>query len=662
MRKKTKVLLLLATLAIAAAILKPPPQTKSPHAHHGTIIVVGVDGANYKILQPLIEAGKLPNIKKLLDKGAYGNLTSEDPKASPVIWTTIFTGKQPKKHGIIGWRETTQPDYRQVEALWTITSDQNLKTAVINVPGTYPPEKVNGVMISGFPLADINRGFQYGRIYKINPTKKNTIRLPYKADAILHLTPYDKNGDMISDEIRVHVAQDTQDPLAILSPGEWSQWIEFSKPSGGRGLHKIKFVNSTKNEIILYITPLFNLPEPTKYVYTHPPDFSNTLFEKIGVYIPESIGWHGRIFDENPDKLNILLENTLEISRYHKAATQYLLESQQWDIFITVFTVTDRIMHRYWKYMEPHKFNNVDDKLADEFGETINNSFIKVDTYIGEILKHANENTTIVLVSDHGFKPARQMGLGVHSTEGVIILYGPNIRGGVFYNASVVDVTPTILYAMGLPVGGDMDGRVILEAFESDYLITHPVGEIPSYDKEYLKECFMQISSQDGGDEIACTEKQFYAHMTSKSEVDEYCYTLINENSRIYIILAQASNLSRIDPDASDWNDPDLPVSCVGDAWGCLRIDWERIDELPYAIEFKSLPLREEDTADGYVSVIRDGKSFCLKANKLAERDEETPLGLTVEVFGFVSEIKSPETEYTSFDLKKRLESLGYLM
>jgi predicted AlkP superfamily phosphohydrolase/phosphomutase len=123
------------------------------------VMVIGWDGADFGLIRPWIEAGYMPNLKRLMGVSRYGTLQSVYPPATPVAWSTIVTGKNPGKHGLNGFfkfRPNSYSSYpvnaanRRGKDVWEILSDFGKKVAVIGVPLTYPVRKVNGCMISGF--------------------------------------------------------------------------------------------------------------------------------------------------------------------------------------------------------------------------------------------------------------------------------------------------------------------------------------------------------------------------------------------------------------------------------------------------------------------------------------------------------------------------------
>jgi len=122
----------------------------------GRVLMIGVDGATLRIAEPLMQAGKLPNLKRMADEGVSGPLRSFMPLFSPRIWNTIVTGKTPEHHGIgsftyhdaEGREQLFLSHHRKVHALWNIVSDAGLTVGVVNWWNTYPPELINGVMVS----------------------------------------------------------------------------------------------------------------------------------------------------------------------------------------------------------------------------------------------------------------------------------------------------------------------------------------------------------------------------------------------------------------------------------------------------------------------------------------------------------------------------------
>jgi predicted AlkP superfamily phosphohydrolase/phosphomutase/tetratricopeptide (TPR) repeat protein len=121
------------------------------------VLLIGWDAADWKVINPLLEKGELPALKSIIENGIMGNISTLEPAYSPMLWTTIATGKYPDKHGILGFSEPT-PDHssirpvsnssRKVKALWNILTQKGYKTHVVNWWPSFPAEPVNGIYVS----------------------------------------------------------------------------------------------------------------------------------------------------------------------------------------------------------------------------------------------------------------------------------------------------------------------------------------------------------------------------------------------------------------------------------------------------------------------------------------------------------------------------------
>ena len=122
-------------------------------------LLIGLDGAEPSLVEPWMDAGVLPHLAQLRETGAFLPLSSTVPPATFPAWTTCVTGVNPGRHGIFDFTEAARGDYvlrfvnasaRRAPTLWTILSKAGKRVGVLGVPATYPPERVNGFMVSGF--------------------------------------------------------------------------------------------------------------------------------------------------------------------------------------------------------------------------------------------------------------------------------------------------------------------------------------------------------------------------------------------------------------------------------------------------------------------------------------------------------------------------------
>jgi predicted AlkP superfamily phosphohydrolase/phosphomutase len=136
----------------------PSLREESAMSEQAKILIIGLDGATLDLIEPWVAAGHLPNLAALMQAGQYARLNSVTPVVSAAAWATFMTGLNPGKHGVYDfvYREPSGYALRPVtrrhisgQSLWQSLSRQDRSVCVINVPMTYPPEPVNGVMVSG---------------------------------------------------------------------------------------------------------------------------------------------------------------------------------------------------------------------------------------------------------------------------------------------------------------------------------------------------------------------------------------------------------------------------------------------------------------------------------------------------------------------------------
>ena len=271
------------------------------------VLVIGLDGATFRVLGPLIEAGLMPNLKRLMHEGASGTLLSTVPPNSAAAWTTFITGKNPGKHGIfhfvsLGWQLDVERAEEAVEVspgafavvnansikdatLWQMVGDAGKHLVVVNVPMTYPPRPVNGVMIT-----------------------------------------------------------------SLLTP-----------PGAGQ--------------------------------FTYPPEVGEEL-EEYEIELARS-EW------ASLSEVQII-ERLIETTDKRGRTALRLMMQEPWDMFMVVFTETDRVQHRFWNYLCPTA-EGYSSSEADKYRPALDSFYANLDDWIGRLVKEAGPEVSVVIMSDHGF-------------------------------------------------------------------------------------------------------------------------------------------------------------------------------------------------------------------------------------------------------------------
>ncbi|MEO5674040.1 MAG: alkaline phosphatase family protein [Chitinophagales bacterium] len=176
------------------------------------VLLIGWDAADWKVINPLMDQGLMPTLEGLVNNGVIGNLATLDPPLSPILWTSIATGKLGDKHGILGFVEpdtekmTIRPvlgSSRKVKAIWNILSQNGIKTNVVGWWPSHPAESINGVMVSNF--------YQKMNGYYGQPS-------PLPQGAV-----FPKEIEELMAELRIHPAEITAGHMLPFVPGAASE-------------------------------------------------------------------------------------------------------------------------------------------------------------------------------------------------------------------------------------------------------------------------------------------------------------------------------------------------------------------------------------------------------------------------------------------------------
>ncbi|PXF56252.1 MAG: hypothetical protein C4B58_14180 [Deltaproteobacteria bacterium] len=346
-----------------------------------------------------------PNLEKLINKGVMGNLATLYPELSPMLWTSIATGKRAFKHGIYGF---TEPDphsggirpitnlSRKTKAIWNIFSQTGRKCNVVGWWPSHPAEPINGVMVSN----------QYQRA----------------------VAPIDKPWP---------VKPGTVHPKRLIRNLADLRWHPQRLETG----HLLPFV----------------------------PDLAK--------------------IDQDKDRRLETLAKIICDCCTIQDATLAIMHHEPWDFTAVYFDAIDHFCHAFMNYHPPRE-DWVQEEDYEIYKHVVESGYHLHDIMLGKLLQEAGQDTTVIIVSDHGFHsdhlrprhiPREPAGPAAqHRRYGIIVMKGPGIKKDeLIFGASLLDICPTILTLYGLPVGRDMDGNTLMNAF----VAPQSIDSISSWDR-----------------------------------------------------------------------------------------------------------------------------------------------------------------------------------
>ena len=545
------------------------------------VLVLGLDGCTFDLLNPWMEKELLPNLKKLKEEGVSGILQSTHPPVTGPAWTSFMTGKNPGKHGIYEFLVRKQNSYKEMpvnadymhgQTLWEILSNQGYKVGVLNVPLTYPPQKVNGVLISGFMTPGGSRDFihptelldeieeKFGKYYlhmrslDIATLLSDTYiasflqdchsMMRYKFD-VAHYLIQKESFDFLmlhiysTDRIQ-HLLWHILDPQhpqhqPDLADKYHDKIVAFYREVDKQIGEFIKRYNSSSTVFVIsdhgfckvsksidlntwllqegYIKLKQGFSTRLRYSLWKMGFTYEWVCGRLGLRLGRL--W-GKIWESLWDKLlSLKLQNKLK-NKFIKAPVDLLnnlgpdrkklllsLDDVDWSktraycksglgqIFINVKgrdpegIVNSGQEYETLKEEIIKKLRDFVNELTDGKGEP--EIYGKEQIYKGDYFDEMPDIT--FLANKNGFQAGSLLDFGCnrtttditintghHSMDGILIARGEPLKRDARINrACLIDITPTILYLMGCKIPEDMDGKVLTNIFEEEFVEQHPV-------------------------------------------------------------------------------------------------------------------------------------------------------------------------------------------
>jgi predicted AlkP superfamily phosphohydrolase/phosphomutase len=450
------------------------------------VFVMGFDGLDPTLARKWMDAGKLPNLKRLADEGTFRTLGSTQPSESPTAWSSFATGVNPGQHNIYDFLirdpQTYAPELNMIRreppeflwgliptkkprvistrggtSFWVEAGRAGIKTAVVTVPVTFPPETIeHGEMLAGLPTPDLHATigtFSYfatdlshyeegasefagilkrltfdGELAKTelvgppNPIVKQELRAIGDASSLSDANRTKKAALEAREDVTLPVSVRWQkgsrsatveiDGTTIpLTAGQWSDWVPLTfKINVLLRVHGMMqfYLRRADTELELYGSPINIDPRSPALPISTPDRLAPDLVKQIGLY--RTLGWAESsdkpLNDGRLDEAQFLDDSNKAMDDREKLILQSL-EHDDWDLFVAAIETTDRISHMMWRLIDPtHPM--YDAALAAKYGDAIERVYERADAFVGQLRARVPKDAVFIVMSDHGFHSFRR--------------------------------------------------------------------------------------------------------------------------------------------------------------------------------------------------------------------------------------------------------------
>ena len=445
----------------------------------------------------MMERGELPAFARLRREGFYSRLATTCPAQTPVAWSSFATGTNPGGHGVFDFISrdpaTYLPDFaltrfekpknmfspprvrnqRRGVPFWQLLSDADIPASVIRCPCTFPPDEFRGRMLSGVGVPDLRGSQGTGTFYtqqQDTKAKENELLvvLPAGDSFSTHLIgPRNTRANPPADahaEIRVETVRSAGKirihsggtPASVeLALGEWSPWVrvkfKISALQSVPGQVRF-FLRALAPHLEFYVSPANFDPAAPLFPVSAPAEYARELAEEIGAF--STLGMaedHAALNNGRIDEAAYLAQCSLVLAERERMMDHELARFRE-GLFFIVFDTPDRVQHMFWRFRDvAHPFHHPDATRA--FSRQIEEHYRHYDGVLARILEHAETDTLLIVLSDHGFGSFRR---AVHLNtwlwkQGLLALKGSHKPDEALGDGfSQVDWSKTQAYALGL--------------------------------------------------------------------------------------------------------------------------------------------------------------------------------------------------------------------
>jgi predicted AlkP superfamily phosphohydrolase/phosphomutase len=466
-RKRLRLVCLLALSGAGLILL-----LSCHHARNGAIgsrklIILGIDGLDPDLLTKFMAEGKMPNFARLAEQGSFRRLTTSIPPQSPVAWSNLITGMNAGGHGIFDFIHRdpktfqlyfstsrvegpkhslhvgswviplgsgTAEQLRHGKAFWEILDEQSVPNYVYRIPANFPPIAAKGKTLSGMGTPDLRGTYGTFTFYTDDPTaavgaveggevvqvevKNNRVATDlfgpdntFRKNSPPATEPFTVDVDPLEPVARIGV----QDQQFVLKEGEWSGWVplEFQlMPVFGNMIGNVKgmcrfYLKQTHPRFQLYVSPINIDPENPALPISTPTNYSRDLAKQIGEFHTQGIAEDTKALTAGVLDDKEFLEQAHTVLAEHRRAFDVEFPKFHDGLFFFYFSSLDLNGHMLWRLTDPQS-PAYDAALADRYGPSLEEFYEQIDQVLGEVMPRVDNNTTLLVLSDHGFAPFRR--------------------------------------------------------------------------------------------------------------------------------------------------------------------------------------------------------------------------------------------------------------
>jgi predicted AlkP superfamily phosphohydrolase/phosphomutase len=422
------------------------------------VFVLGIDGMDPKLLARYISKGRMPNFEAFVKDNTFLPLGTSIPPQSPVAWASFITGTDPGSHGIFDFIHRSTEDYFPVfsassvtppektikigswvlplsggeainlmrgKTFWQSLDDHDIPYTIFRIPSNFPPTPCEGVSISGMGTPDLLGTYGTFSFFTDHPTFTATevsggeiFVVSTENDRVTaELTGPENTMKVDSPELKrpftVYMDRENRsakivvgDEVIILNEGEWSEWVpvsfELLGPLKSVPGMCLMYLKSVTPHFQLYVSPINIDPSNPALPISTPSEFSKDLYQRIGRFYTQGMPEDTKALEHGVIEDSEFLRQTEIVLKERMKMLDAMLDDYEEGLLFFYISTLDQASHMMWRNMDPDHPNHPEDHAHQDAIETL---YAKMDSILGVVQERIPENTTLIVMSDHGFAP-----------------------------------------------------------------------------------------------------------------------------------------------------------------------------------------------------------------------------------------------------------------